>query len=62
MKGTVNYQTIEIVLDMNKSYQYSFGQLIRKIKAVITKQSDAFLVSEVDKSGESVLFNYTPKN
>lgn len=59
-EGTVNYQTIEIVLDMNKSYQYSFGAIDPKDQAVITKQSNAFLVSEVDKSGETILFNYTP--
>lgn len=59
-EGTITYQTVEIVLDMNKSYQYSFGTI--KNKAIITKQANSFLVSELDKVSEAVLFNYTPKN
>lgn len=58
---TTTYQTIEIVLDMNKSYQYSFGTIDTKAQAIITKQSDVFLVSELDKVSEATLFNYIPK-
>lgn len=58
-EGKTNYQTIEIVLDMNKSYQYNFGTPESKLE--ITKQSDAFLVSELDKVSETVLFNYMPQ-
>ena len=54
-----NYQTIDIVLDMNKSYQYSFGKLDSDIE--ITKQSDAYLVSELNDMSETVLFNYMPQ-
>ena len=58
-KGKTNYQTIEIVLDMNKSYQYSFG--IPESELTITKQSNNFLVSELDEANETILFNYMPK-
>ena len=58
-EGKTNYQTIEIVLDMNKSYQYSFGTPSSEL--TITKQSDAFLVSQLDEANETVLFNYMPK-
>lgn len=57
--GQTSVQTIDIVLDMNKSYQFSFG--IPETDLSITKQSQAFLVSELNEVSESVLFNYTPK-
>ena len=58
-EGETKYQTIEIVLDMNKSYQYSFGTPSSEL--TITKQSDNFLVSQLDEANETVLFNYMPK-
>jgi hypothetical protein len=58
-EGKTTYQIIDIVLDANKSYQYSFGTL--DTKSTITKQSQAFLVSELDKVNNAVLFNYTPQ-
>lgn len=59
-EGTTSYQTIEVNLDMNKSYQYSFGTATSSSRS-ITKQSQAFLVSEIDNVNGSALFNYTPK-
>lgn len=58
-EAKTNYQTVEIVLDMNKSYQYSFG--VPSSELTITKQSDAFLVSQLDEISETVLFNYMPQ-
>ena len=58
-EGETKYQTIEIVLDMNKSYQYSFGT--PESELTITKQSDNFLVSQLDEANETILFNYMPK-
>lgn len=57
--GETSTQTIDVVLDMNKSYQYSFGTPDDDLS--ITQQSQSFLVSELDEVNESVLFNYTPK-
>ena len=57
-EGTVSYQTININLEANKNYQYSFGV---KSDVSITKQSQEFLVSEIDNSNESKFFSYTPK-
>jgi hypothetical protein len=52
-------QTIDIVLDMNKSYQFSFGPVHSDLS--ITKQSDAFLVSELETINEAMEFKYMPK-
>lgn len=57
--GQTSVQTIDIVLDMNKSYQYSFGTPDTDLS--ITKQSQAFLVSELNEVNETVLFNYMPE-
>jgi hypothetical protein len=53
------YQTIEIVLDENKAYQYNFGTPASEL--TITKQSSAFLISQLDEASETVLFNYMPQ-
>lgn len=58
-QGKTSYQTIDVVLDMNKSYQYSFGTHNSDLS--ITEQSRSFLVSELDKVTDVPLFNYTPK-
>ena len=58
-QGKVTYQTIEVNLDANKTYQYNFG--IGKKDLSITKQSSSFVVSEIDRLNENNLFNYTPK-
>ena len=58
-EGTTSYQTIEVNLDMNKSYQYSFGAATSGRS--ITKQSQAFSMSEIDNVNGSALFNYIPK-
>jgi hypothetical protein len=58
-QGKVSYQTIEVNLDANKSYQYDFG--VGKHDLSITKQSQEFLVSEIDNADNVNVFNYTPK-
>ena len=58
-QGTVNYQTIEINLDANRTYQYNFGD--GKKDLLITKQSSSYVVSEIDRLNETNLFNYSPK-
>lgn len=58
--GKTSYQIIDITLDNNKSYQYSFGTPESDLE--ITKQSNAYLVSELDEANETVVFNYTPKS
>ncbi|MES2131101.1 MAG: hypothetical protein V4506_02060 [Bacteroidota bacterium] len=59
-EGTTSYQTIEVNLDMNKSYQYSFGTATTSSRS-ITKQSQAFSMSEIDNVNGSALFNYIPR-
>lgn len=58
-EGTTSYQTIEVNLDRNKSYQYSFGTATSSSYS-ITKQSRAFSMSEIDNVNGSALFNYIP--
>ena len=58
-QGKTSYQTIDVVLDMNKSYQYSF--VSHNSHLSITEQSQSFLVSELDNVTDVALFNYTPK-
>lgn len=57
--GKTTYQTIDVNLDENKSYQYTFTAHMHDLE--ITKQAQSFLVSEIDKSSEMSLFNYMPK-
>lgn len=57
--GKTSYQTIDVTLDMNRSYQYSF--VSHNPHLSITKQSQSFLVSELDNVTDVPLFNYTPK-
>ena len=59
-QGKTSYQTVDVTLDMNKSYQYSFAPSNSDLS--ITKQSQSFLVSELDKVTDVPLFNYTPKS
>ncbi len=54
-----SYQTVDVTLDMNKSYQYSFGS--GKSHLTVTKQSQAYLVSELEYHADAATFNYTPK-
>lgn len=56
----ITYQTIDVVLDANKSYQYSFGE--GNTNLAITKQAQAYTLSEIDKSGSASVLNYTPKS
>ena len=58
--GKTSYQIINITLDNNKSYQYNFGTPESDLE--ITKQSNAYLVSELGEANENVVFNYTPKS
>ncbi len=57
-KGTTTYQTIDITLDENKSYQYNFGTEQKGLS--ITQQSKSFLVSEIDQINEASFFKYMP--
>ena len=58
-QGVTTYQTVDVTIDANNSYQYNFGT--EKTDLSITKQSQSFLVSELDKVNEATLFNYSPK-
>jgi hypothetical protein len=58
-QGKTSYKTVDVTLDMNKPYQYSFDSNNSDLS--ITEQSRSFLVSELDKVTDVALFNYTPK-
>ncbi len=58
-EGKTTYQTVDVTVDMNKAYQYNFGS--GKSHLSITKQSQAFLVSEIDNTNDEAVLNYMPK-